>query len=140
MNPTSKYYNLTTWLLSNHVELEFDNDVFFREDFTSTLEGFVFYVNGNQEVNLEECNLATNKIITINPLNSVGKLDELGRFDEMIFKYFNNYDMDYTCINRLPNCNFEFNSDWVDSFKSVSPSSLIKEKTILSSLKKHNFC
>lgn len=74
--------------------------------------------------------LTANQMIWLTALNGVGKLDTLAQPGETVFKYFRYYAKDYPGINLLPNGNFEFNSDRVDSFKPVSWSSLIKDDAI----------
>ena len=120
MNLTPKGQKSTPWPFRAHIEFELDKDGWFRDGYEYTPEGIIFYDNGKEVAKSDWHELTANQMIWLTALNGVGKLDTLAQPGETVFKYFRFYAKDYPGINLLPNGNFEFNSDRVDSFKPVS--------------------
>ena len=120
MNLTPKGMKNYPWPHRAHVEFTLDNDGWILDAYEYTPEGVIFYDNGKVVAKAEWHELTANQMIWLTALNGVGKLDTAAQPGESVFKYFRYYAKDYPGINLLPNGNFEFNSDRVESNKPVS--------------------
>jgi len=120
MSLTPKGMKDYPWPHRAHVEFTLDKDGWFLDAYEYTPEGVIFYDNGKVVAKAEWHQLTANQMIWLTALNGVGKLDTTAQPGESVFKYFRYYAKDYPGINLLPNGNFEFNQDRIDSKKPVS--------------------
>ncbi len=120
MNLTRKGQKVTPWPHRAHVEFTLDKNGWILDGYEYTPDGVIFYDNEKVVAKAEWHQLTANQMMWLTALNGVGKLDTTAQPGESVFKYFRYYAKDYPGINLLPNGNFEFNSDRIDSQKPVS--------------------
>ncbi len=120
MSLAPKGMRYSPWPHRAQVEFTLDNDGWFLDAYEYTPEGVIFYDNGKVVAKAEWHQLTANQMVWLTALNGVGKLDSAAQPGESVFKYFRYYAKDYPGINLLPNGNFEFNQDRIESSKPVS--------------------
>jgi hypothetical protein len=120
MTLTRKGEKTTPWPFRAHIEFELDKEGWFLDGYEYTPDGIIFYDNGKVVAKCDWHQLTANQMVWLTALNGVGKLDTAAQPGESVFKYFRYYAKDYPGINLLPNGNFEFNQDRVESHKPVS--------------------
>jgi len=120
MNLAPKGMRYSPWPHRAQVEFTLDKEGWFLDGYEYTPEGVIFYDNEKVVAKAEWHELTANQMMWLTALNGVGKLDTAAQPGESVFKYFRYYAKDYPGINLLPNGNFEFNQDRVESHKPVS--------------------
>jgi hypothetical protein len=108
------------WVHRAQVPYVADKDGWILDAYEYTPNGVIFYDDGKIVAKAEWEGLTAQQAIWLTALNGVGKVDTAALPGESLFKYFRYYAKDYPGINLLPNGNFEYNQDAVNSNKPIA--------------------
>lgn len=97
-----------------------DNDGWILDAWEYTPNGVIFYDGGKIAAKAEWKDLTAQQAVWLTALNGCGKVDTAALPGKSLFKYFRYYAKDYPGVNLLPNGNFEYNQDAINSKLPVS--------------------
>lgn len=115
-----KFYNEIPWPHRAKIPVTFREDGWLLDAYEYTPEGVIFYDNGKVVAKAEWTELTAAQKVWLTALNGFGKVEKENQPGETLFDYFRYYAKDYPGVNILPNGNFEYNQDKVDSLKPVA--------------------
>lgn len=115
-----KKYNEIPWPHRAKIPMSYREDGWLLDAYEYTPEGVIFYDNGKVVAKAEWKELTAAQKVWLTALNGFGKVEKENQPGESLFDYFRYYARDYPGVNILPNGNFEYNQDKVDSLKPVA--------------------